>query len=391
MDVRVRGRGRPRGRGRGAEARPRETLVARRGRPRRREPVASTQLLTDYVDGQLASVLTAGSAFAIAALAGGGAVPLVGLAACGLLLTGPKFTGVVYAVLLAAFAGAAAWRASRPRATATAEAMAVAVAVGAGFVGWNPYVTNWRERGHPFYPLAGRGALDIVTGQAVPSFLARLRVERLAISVFARSSNERDEPPQLKVPFTVGPETALFVVPDVRIGGFGPLFSGALVLAVLATVLAAWRRPRTAPALGAVVAGALLASALVNPHAWWARYAPQVWLVPVALAVGAAAARARVPTVVAALALTVLVADAGLVAVNAIHRGRGRSAAVTAQLRALSRSPEPVAVRFAGFEALRHRFRVAGVRFVDADPLPCARPALIETTPATYCPPSPPR
>jgi hypothetical protein len=351
-------------------------------------PVLTAQLLTSYVDGQLGAVLTAWAALALLALLrGAGVAALAGLAACALLAPGLKFTGAVYAVpfgLLAALA-ASRWR---PRAApAIALACAAGVAAGVAGVGWNPYFTNWRTRGHPFYPLAGPEAIDIIPGQIDAGFLARSPLRRLAISTFAASYNQREGAPVLKWPFQVlDGETSPFRWPDVRFGGFGPLFSGGLLLAAAAAAAGLLARSRPA-ALAALAAAALLAAALLNPHAWWARYAPQLWLVPLALALAGALARRRAAAVLAAAALAVLAADAALVATNALRRAGKRSDVLRAQLASLAREPGPVAIRLGAFEAQRVRLRAAGVRFVEVERLPCLAPETIESSSIEVCRP----
>jgi hypothetical protein len=350
-------------------------------------PVVVTQLLTNYVDGQLASVITAAAALAAVVALRGGWVPFAGIAACASLAPGLKFTGVAYACLFAAGTVAVAWRWHRSATRPVVIACVGGLAAGTLLVGFNPYVTNWRTRGHPFFPLAGPNAIDVVAGQVSPGFLAHSRLARVALSILAESQNDRDADPTLKWPFTwAAGEPVPFRWPDVRFGGFGPLFSGALVLS-LAALLAALRSDRRAVTLAAVVAAGLVATALVNPHAWWARYAPQVWLVPIVLALGASTrAGGRAAVALAAATFLTAAVDAGVVGTNAIRRGRKHSAALQAQLASLAREPVPVAVRFGpSFESHRQRLRDAGVRFVEADPLPCARPETLDSSVTEFC------
>jgi hypothetical protein len=351
-------------------------------------PVVATQLLTNYVDGQLASVITAAAALAAAVALGGGRVAFAGIAACASLAPGLKFTGVAYAGLVSAGTVAVAWRWHRSAARPVLIACVAGLAAGTLLVGFNPYVTNWRSRGHPFFPLAGPEAIDIVTGQVGAGFLAHSRLARVALSILAESRNDMGADPTLKWPFAwAAGETVPFRWPDVRFGGFGPLFSGALVFS-LAALLAALRSDRRAVALAAAVAAGLVATALVNPHAWWARYAPQVWLVPIVLALGASTRTGgRAALALAAATFLTTAVDAGLVGTNAVHRGRMRSVALKAQLASLAREPVPVAIRFRPPFGESHRLRLhdAGVRFVEADPLPCARPETLDSSATEYC------
>ncbi len=114
--------------------------------------------------------------------------------------------------------------------------VAAATFIVATFVGWHPYVTNTVSSGHPFYPMAGVGALDFKP--FLPQGFERMnRFEKLAASVFSTSSNGIWIPDEagkvhgvvearLKLPFFISEEElSVFKAPDVRLGGFGPLFS----------------------------------------------------------------------------------------------------------------------------------------------------------------------
>jgi hypothetical protein len=95
---------------------------------------------------------------------------------------------------------------------------------------------------------------------------------------------------QLKVPFALyASELPPFLGPTTRVAGLGPWFGGCFLLALVLTVLLLARRTdrSSAPIITALfVVGVLLGTVIVMPETWWARYAPQLWLVP--LLVGAA-------------------------------------------------------------------------------------------------------
>ena len=110
------------------------------------------------------------------------------------------------------------------------------------------------------------------------------RVANLAASIFSRS---RVWPPEstLKTPWQVDrSEWRQFQEPDVRTGGFGPLFPAALVLSLAFLAIRLWRGG-AAPWIATASILIIIASVLPVYACWWARYAPQVWLIPlVALA-----------------------------------------------------------------------------------------------------------
>jgi hypothetical protein len=349
-------------------------------------PVAVTQLLTFYVDGHVASLLTV--MLAAAVLLARGAGLLAGALLCFAVvgLANAKFTGAAYAALVGAgLVALAAVAGGRRAAARVAGVGGLALAVGVLAIGWSPYVTNWQRKGHPLWPVAGREAIDLIGAQLPAGFERLNRVEKLATSTFAASS----APPRVRAkwPFQiVGGEPPAFAKADVRVGGFGPWFGGALLLAASAAVGRGARHGAAGAALA--LACVALASALANPEAWWARYAPQLWLVPLALACAGLLAEgrgARVRCALAAAALVALGANASLVLVNATGRRLGDQARVRAQLEELARSPQPVVVRFNGFGGSRDRLREAGVPFREIEMLPCPAPATLVESRAEVC------
>jgi hypothetical protein len=211
------------------------------------------------------------------------------------------------------------------------------------------------------------------------------RGERLFRSVFSPSStDEPDGRPRLKVPFTVaGDEATKFHAPDVRVGGLGPFFGGALLLAALAALLAARSPGARAAVLTAV---GILGTVLITSEGWWARLAPQLWLVPVVLALPGLADR-RWPARAAAVLVAVdLAANVALVGANQFARNRTVQAAVRAQLADL-RLHGPVDVDLGPQVAVGERLTEAGVRWQASRTLPCSAPVpLAGTSVGRVCP-----
>ncbi len=350
-------------------------------------PVVLNQAFTFYVDGDVASSIAALVALASLAVARRDRLALAGMALVTVLLANAKLTGLVYAVLLLAAAAAAALLAAGVRrALVVGAAGGIALLVAVFGPGWNPYVTNTLREGHPFHPVAGPRAQDIARTSRPESFGPMNRFERLARSTFAITSNEIERGARPKVPFVVlGEEGGHCGSCDVRLAGLGPLFSGALVLGAAALVLAR-RRPALA---GGLVAAVLLGTVLATAEGWWARLAPQLWLVPVALALPALVAPGRRGArVAAALVFVVLAADAGLAGVNSWSRSRRVERALRQQLAELARSPAPVEVRLHEFEAAGVRLSEAGVPWRSASGLSCAAPAaLAGSFRVRLCPP----
>lgn len=211
------------------------------------------------------------------------------------LLAAVKASGVAYAgVFLVLGAPLLAWGCGLGRGLRVAAWAVAGIAAGVLVLGFNPYVTNTLRHGHPFYPLAGEGKVDIISNNVPAGVAEQPRLVKLFGSLAARSSSVIGGPvnPDTLAPKLPGSislaEVKLFLTKnDVRIAGFGPWFSLALTVAVAGVAWAWARRRRPAWQQGLLVAPMvlLMLSALAFPEPWWARYIPQVWLVPLVAAV----------------------------------------------------------------------------------------------------------
>ena len=122
------------------------------------------------------------------------------------------------------------------------------VALGLGILAWgyNPYVTNTIHRGQPFYPLLGsreypslaaQGNDPLELHETPPNMMGRPRLVRLAYAIFGRPSfapynNQREA--EFMWPFAARPsDLDVYRFHDTRVAGFGPWFSGIVVLSLL--------------------------------------------------------------------------------------------------------------------------------------------------------------
>jgi hypothetical protein len=294
-------------------------------------PVSIQQSFVFLVDGQVSSlsVLFVGLAGLLFTELGQWPI-LIGVAAALAMLATVKFTGLVFAVVLAAgLAWAAVARRPSLRASAVLGCLASALAIAVFITGFNPYVINTVQQGSPFYPMIGPRLqeADIVSNLEPPNFVGKSNLERLALSLFSKSA-DFGETSQLKVPFSIArSEIRPYLGFQTPVAGFGPWFGGVLLVAALLVVLLlANRTTRSDPVVRwALFACVVIAvSALVNPEAWWARYSPQLWLVPVIVALTAIyRAPARWEQALGWAACVALVLDAAFVgsisAANVVH------------------------------------------------------------------------
>lgn len=248
-------------------------------------------------------------------------------------------------------------------------ALGLAGLFGVLVAGRQPYVTNVHEHGTPFYPATDDGAgHDVLHHQASRRFAEKPRWAQLTTSLFSRSQNFEKgggklvPEPRLKVPMTVElSEVGMFALTDVRFGGFGPLFSGALVLAFLGAIV--FRRRLKHRALLAVgAAGAVSVALLLPAGGWWARLAPQIWWLPLLFVMGAWASEARPVRLGGTVVALLLAANVALVG-SANFAGQVlRTLVLREQLDYLrgGQPSGPLEVRFASYPANERRLREAG-------------------------------
>ena len=206
-----------------------------------------------------------------------------------LLTCNLKFTGPVYtALILLPFA---VWWLLERRLVARDLlicSIAASVLLAASI---NPYFTNLRDFGSPVYPL---NEWDVMEDQMSAGFLEEHSLKKLLISLtFSNladrsSGNPATDERNFTSPFQLRgfEEFKKFSdTADLRIGGFGPFFGITIALTLLAAILLI-RGPRNGIGFAVVALGTLL-SIVVNPQIWWARYVPQLWLLPVLVATAA--------------------------------------------------------------------------------------------------------
>jgi hypothetical protein len=179
---------------------------------------------------------------------------------------------------------------------------------------------------------------EVLTGLSAPA--------RFLYSLFAESHSGYGPIPGLKLPFLLSSgEIRMAGGVDVRIAGFGPLFSGAIVLSALAALVLV-ARYRSTPAVRWALLGALalLGSVLLLPENWWSRYVPQLWYIPLIVALAAVLARASLPRYLGLATLAVLLVNGGLVAASSTLLTVKRSLAVDAQIAELKQHPGPYCI-----------------------------------------------
>lgn len=339
-------------------------------------PVGLYQLPSFYVDGQLAALYTLVLLLSLDYLVKLQRRMLALIAVCLVLLVNIKFTGLVYAVgLIFGLAGGAWLWGRRAGLSSYFPVACMATLVAVIVVGYQPYVTNTLQQGHPFYPVLGReDGRNVQWRSAPPQFLAMNRVEKLALSLGSPSSGSSGMP-AWKRPFSLSKqEVFAFFTTDVRYGGFGPWFGGILLLTLVSLPFTLHgRMPRLIAGVGVLVA----MTVLVNPEAWWARLSPQLWLVPPLLILIAVLNRKKWLRLGAAAVLVALLGNALLVGGANWGRAIQKNLAFRSQLAQLNPTPDAlpwVSIPLRFRMATESRLQNLGIAYRLTDRLVCPQP-----------------
>ncbi len=343
-------------------------------------PVAVCQMFSFMVDGVLASLFLILSSQLLILLRDPSRLNFImpGLAA--VLLINVKSSGLPFALfLLGAYSVIAVVHRWKEVRTAVFQGSAI-LFIGIFLFGYNPYVTNTLSTGNPFHRVFGEGATNTVDGHVHDDFLKKTRVEKFALSIFSRSMNSLHDPPELKIPFSVSPREMIpFFSPDARIGGWGPLFGGAFLVAAAMVIVAAFRR---SPHLGlALAAGlALSVSIFVFPEPWWARYVPQVWILPFVAIVYSYCMEGKIPRILRTIALTTLALNVFFVTTMVTAAEAWGSLYLHRHLFVLSRmsEKESLPTTFQLYHSDRVRLQEAGVHYREVRPAGCDDPVFFD-------------
>lgn len=142
-----------------------------------------------------------------------------------------------------------------------------ALLVGIGFIGFNPYITNFINSGDPFYPLLSN-TVDIMSGNTPEIFI---NDNRILAFVKAQLSSETQAWSILTTNITL--EDVLKPSADSRTLGFGLLFAPLLICSITLMMM-------TRPGKELWIAFSLsLVPLCFFEQSWWARYIPFPWII----------------------------------------------------------------------------------------------------------------
>lgn len=153
-------------------------------------------------------------------------------------------------------------------------------------VGQSVYVKNFLQYGHPFYPLKGEATdVDIVTGNEPTGLEEYSHVEKFIYTLFSKTYTWYDKKPELKLPFTVyNSELESMKYVDTRIGAFGPLYSGILLISlpiIIFYIIKNLIKKNNKIILLLLILIAIILPIPILPVVWQLRYYPQLYLLPI--------------------------------------------------------------------------------------------------------------
>jgi hypothetical protein len=343
-------------------------------------PVSIYQLFSFMADGCLASLLVILVGQMIILVRDPSRRDAVQLGIAAVLLGNVKYTGLVYLFVLGVpWLLFFLWK-RRDLTKSVLLSAGIIMFLTVVLFGYNPYVVNTVHHGDPLYPMLSEEGRDFESGQVNDAFYRKGRLEKFALSLFAQSRNSIKDHPVLKAPFSVSSGEALaFTTWDIRFAGWGPLFSGALVIALVMMAFL-WKQRRDAFRIGVVVIIWLLISVFIFPEPWWARFVPQLWFLPVAvLALSYTVPGRWMVTLRRALTAT-LSLNIAFVAFFYLGAETWGSLYIREQMAILSELSEkaPLPVRFQLYPSNGERLMAAGVRFQAVRTLPCDRPVFFD-------------
>ena len=338
-------------------------------------PVTLVQLFTRMNDGLMASLIVSLVMLAVLAIHMKDRKVLLYTIPLMILTLNLKFSAVPIMVALCAYVCIAAWIVNgRDDALKTASYLVAAGVAGICIIGFSPYASNILNYGHPFYPLMGaEDTRDIMQGNT-PEFLEGMNhLEAFLFSLFAETHSGFEQLPSLKLPFMVSPsEIRTSGGPDVRIAGFGPLFSAGVFLATPAGLAAAWIfRRRKLVTVPLIVAAALFFLAAIFPESWWARYVPYLWLVPLCVALASIGAPDRAFKMIGFVIVLILGLNASMVALTSVYLAGNRSVEAMDQIHQMRAEGVDYEIEFDLALSRSKLMRNAGLSIQIVDELTC--------------------
>lgn len=145
-------------------------------------------------------------------------------------------------------------------------------------IGYPTYIKNTIDHSNPFFPLYDENGEDIITEQQPKRFLEMNNIEKLFYGTFSKANNLREnDKTVLKIPFTLYKDELIPAMSiDLRISGWGILFSGLLLVSIF--ILIKYYKYYKNESWILYTLGITVFLLLIMSESWWARYTPHFYL-----------------------------------------------------------------------------------------------------------------
>lgn len=155
----------------------------------------------------------------------------------------------------------------------------------------NPLLTNIKYGNSPFYPIVQdsvKESFDSYIVDVPVDFKDKNHFEKIFISLFSYPLLDsvlfkNPQHYQLKIPFWSF-KGAKFIYPDMRLGGFGYYFAEIVLLSLILLLFVRFKE-KSDKKLFLCTMFSVLLTVLLMPLAWWARYVPQTFILPVIISI----------------------------------------------------------------------------------------------------------
>lgn len=211
-------------------------------------PISIVQLTSYNLDGQTSSYFVIlFSIFILMAKFNSRLVIYGLLPAVVILNSNTKSAGLIYTIIFLFGFGVFKILLDRNQIILSAKGVILSVFLATCVFGFNPYVTNTFNFGHPLHPLLGNRRFQAFDENVPSNYLDKNNVEIFLSSLFFKSDaffggyNNPKDIAELKLPFTyTSEELTAMNGANTKKGGFGPLFSGALIVAIIALIASSY-------------------------------------------------------------------------------------------------------------------------------------------------------
>lgn len=141
--------------------------------------------------------------------------------------------------------------------------------------------------------------------------------------------------------------------------------------------------PKTIVATGIVLL--VIVTVLVNPGSWWARYSPQLWMVPIIFILLSEYLQGRFSHVLGVITIFILIINVLLVSGSYLQGQYRINQILKQQLIGIKNQEEPAVVYFGDFRSNRIRLKELGIKYLEMKELKCSKYLTLVSSNAKLC------